>query len=996
MQGCLDDNAMAAYVDGALTADEVARIDSHLSACATCRQDLSAMAVAHTMPIPREAGEELVPGDTIGRYVLSAEHARGGMGIVAIAFDPELGRNVAIKVLRPDLSGQLLRDEARAMAKLSHPNVVSVHDVGEQDGRIYFAMELVEGVNLRRWLAHERHSWREILRTCIQAGRGLAAAHRVGLVHRDFKPDNVLCGPDDRVRVTDFGLANVPRAMGSGLAGTPAYIAPEVWQGESASARSDQWSFCVTLYEALYGAPPFGGTTREEVRAAIERGTLQVAAKRRVPARVRRAITRGLATDPDARFPSLDALLDELDATRKPRTLWLALGGAALLALAGFGIVAMQGGPALCQMPSSLIDDAWNDNRGRAIETAFAASGRKHAADSARRVREIFDRYSQAWLAARKGACESTRVRGDQSEALLDARTRCLDRRRSELAELARVLADKPTPRMVDRAVQAAHELHSVDTCSASGVQREIPLPADADRAAQITVLEHELAALNAAMTLVAKKDVSIKHARTIIERARPLHYPPLSARAAVVLARLGMYTTDHAETEKLLYEALVATAAAHDDRLTAELWTYLVSFVGGTKGDAPGALQLIKPAEAALARIESPQRYRAQLHHAQAIALTMKGEFEHARQVLEQARGESSDAIDQAAIDTVQCYVEQQLAQIKQARELCARAAAAYERELGPDHPDYGFALNGVGLLAFEQHDNAAARTAFERSLAIIANTVGEQHISYAMGLNNLGMVEGREGNFAAARRAYERAAGVFEALHHPDLYSALGNLGEMELKLGNYAAAREYLERALDIALASHGEQSERVAHTLTSLGSVAYDAGDYAKAQSYYERGLAISTKLFGEHHPNTALALDGLGFVFNARDDCKRAVVYQQRAVAAYEAIYGNDHPAVADTLTTLGDCQTQLGDRRALANLERALAIRDRHVTDDNFESAGTRWTAAKALAKLGGDRARAIVLAKEARALYSKATDPQAKEVLPTIDRWLAGHGAKQ
>jgi eukaryotic-like serine/threonine-protein kinase len=991
MQGCLDDNAMAAYVDGALTADEIARVDSHLSSCAMCRKDLSAMAVAHTIPIARVGSDELVPGDTIGRYVVSAEHGRGGMGIVAIAFDPELGRNVALKVLQPDLSGQLLRDEARAMAKLSHPNVVSVHDVGEHDGRIYFAMELVEGVNLRRWLAHERHGWREILRTCIQAGRGLAAAHRVGLVHRDFKPDNVLCGPDDRVRVTDFGLANVPGAMGSGLAGTPAYIAPEVWRGERATPRSDQWAFCVTLYEALFGAPPFAGTTREEVRAAIERGAPSVDSKRRVPSRVRRVLARGLAFDPNARYASLDVLLDELDAVRRrPRTWWLAVGGAAVIALVGVGMLAMQQRPELCRMPSSLVDDAWNDTRARAIESAFAATGRKHAADSARRVREIFDRYTEQWLAARKDACDATRVRGDQSEALLDTRTRCLDRRLAELGELARVLGEHPSPGVVDRAVQVAYELHSIETCSAAGVHAELPMPGNADRAAQIIALEHEIAAMSATLTLVTKTQAATQHALSIIERAAPLDHPPLDARAAVLLARLGMFTTDHADTERRLYDALTATAAAHDDRLTAELWTYLVSFTANTKGDPQGALRLIKPAEAAIARLEAPKSLRSMLHHAHGVALTMTEDFKGALDKFEQARSETDDPIDLAAIDSVTCYVEQQLGHMKVARELCARAARAYERELGPHHPELGFALSAVGLVAFEEHDNTAARAAFERTLSILTSSVGERHVAYAMALNNLAMVDGREHNFAAARRGYERAIAMFETLHHPQLYSALSNLGEMERRIGNYKEARKQLERALQIAADTQGEESPAYAATLYAIGSVAFDEENYAEAVTIYERTLALRLKHFGENHPDTALVLEGLGIALQQRDDCKRAVAYQQRAVVAFEAAYGRNHPAVANALTSLASCRTNIGDRRAIDDIEGALAILDHLTADDDFEAGGTRWTAARALWKLGGDRARAVVLAKEARALYAKAPDPQAKGMVDVIDEWLA------
>jgi tetratricopeptide (TPR) repeat protein len=994
---CLDDDAIAAYVDGALLGDDVARIDAHVASCATCRRDLSAVAMTlmHTSPAAGDA-IELRPGDMVGRYVVASEYARGGMGIVSIALDPDLDRHVAIKMLQADLSSQLLRDEARAMAKLDHPNVVSVFDVGEHAGRIYFAMELVEGVTLRRWLAHEKRGWRAVLRTCIQAGRGLAAAHRVGLVHRDFKPDNVLCGPDERVRVTDFGLAsNLPGAarlgVGSGLAGTPPYIAPELWRGESASARSDQWAFSATLYEALFGTPPFVGATHEEIRAAILAGELEVPST--VPASVRRAIVRGLASSPEERFASVDELLVQLEAGgRRPVARWIALAGVVVAASAGGAVYATQRQADPCAMPDSLISPAWNDERASAITAAFGASERTHATESARRVGDIFDRYRTKWLAARTEACVATRVRGDQSEALLDARVRCLDRRRTELAELVRVLGDQPEPKVIDRAIQVANEeLARIDTCSAAGVQAEMPLPRDPMRAAQITALESEVATLRASLTLVTNTRAATERARDIVRRVAPLDFPPLTARAAITLARLGAYSTSHEETEKILYDALLATAAAKDDRATAEIWTYLVTFTANTKRDLAGALKLFKPAEAALARVESSGAMRAQLHHAQAVPLAMSGDYEAARAALETARTEATDAIDRAAIDAVQCHVEQRLSKFPDAKALCERAAATYERELGPHHPDLAFALTAVALLAFEMRDDKVARAAFERSLAILENTVGEQHVAYAMALSNLGMIDRREGKHDAARRAFERAITSLEKIGHPGVLSPLGNLGELEFQLGNYAAAKELVERARDVAIKTYGDDSVQVSKALYTLGSIAHEVGDLDAAERHFAQSLALTSKKFGEQNASTADALYGLGLVLSTRGDCKRAMTYQTRAVAAFEAVYGENSDSVADTLTVLASCQLHENDRAAITTLERSLAIRTGLGPQDPFQAGWTRWLAAQSLWRFGGDRARAIVLAKEGRALYEQHPDVAARTaVVVEIDKWLA------
>ena len=301
----------------------------------------------------------LAPGAQLGKYRLEHLLGTGGMGAVWAAQDVDLDRKVALKVLGegladdPTAQARLLR-EARAMARLRHPNVVAVYDALTLDGHDVIVMELVEGATLAAWLAETSRTAEVMLPVLIAAGRGLAAAHAAGMVHRDFKPHNVLVDRDGRVLVTDFGLARSselgsvsgaappapePRAgiggavsmvRGDGvtvavtprgasalpltrtgtLLGTPAYMAPEQLRGESATARSDQFAFCVTAWEALAGTRPFTGATLGEIAQAIDRG--QPAEAARVPRTVRTALERGLAADPEKRWPALAPLLDTL------------------------------------------------------------------------------------------------------------------------------------------------------------------------------------------------------------------------------------------------------------------------------------------------------------------------------------------------------------------------------------------------------------------------------------------------------------------------------------------------------------------------------------------------------------------------------------------------------------------------------------------------------------------------------------------------------------
>ncbi|MFT3774310.1 MAG: serine/threonine-protein kinase [Minicystis sp.] len=263
----------------------------------------------------------------IGRFFVLRRLGEGGMGVVYLGYDEVLDRRVAIKLLRatPSARAWLLR-EGQSLARLAHPNVVAVHEIGDHEGRMFLAMELVEGPTLRAWLAEAPRAFAEIAALFVQAGRGLAAAHAAGVVHRDFKPDNVLVGADGRARIVDFGIAGStgePRedsfTRAGSLVGTPAYLAPEQIRGERATAASDQWSYCVALYRAAYGAPPFPESDLPALLAAVCDDPPALPPRdTAAPAWLWPILARGLAKDPAARHPSMPALLDAL-ARNLPR-----------------------------------------------------------------------------------------------------------------------------------------------------------------------------------------------------------------------------------------------------------------------------------------------------------------------------------------------------------------------------------------------------------------------------------------------------------------------------------------------------------------------------------------------------------------------------------------------------------------------------------------------------------------------------------------------------
>jgi eukaryotic-like serine/threonine-protein kinase len=346
---CLSEDAVLEFVEGRSAPAVVAEVDVHLASCAACRSVVADVADGLSHPMK------------LGRYEVVRTLGVGGMGIVYEAHDPHLARRVALKVMRADhtmsdAQARALR-EARAMAQVSHPNVVTVHDVGVVDRQIFIAMEYVDGSTLKAFMRMQP-PWRLVLDHLLQAGEGLAAAHDAGLVHRDFKPDNVLLGKDGRVRVTDFGLARLasaphddetPRAHRKAedvlttltrtnlFVGTPAYMAPEQFAGTMADPRSDQFAFSVVLYEAIYGTRPFKGSNLRELTANALAGDASAAApKKDEPAALRAALLKGLERDPRMRHETMRALLVALRASaglasRRPRWVYAAIGAGLLV-----------------------------------------------------------------------------------------------------------------------------------------------------------------------------------------------------------------------------------------------------------------------------------------------------------------------------------------------------------------------------------------------------------------------------------------------------------------------------------------------------------------------------------------------------------------------------------------------------------------------------------------------------------------------------------------
>ncbi|MCA2977500.1 MAG: serine/threonine protein kinase, partial [Myxococcaceae bacterium] len=438
-------------------------------------------------------GPGLARGATIDRYVVLAPLGAGGMGEVYAAWDPMLDRKVAIKLLKAehqgtsyadDLRHRLLR-EARALARLSHPNVVTVHDVGVIDDQIYLAMEFVEGQTLTSWLSEKPRSWREVLELFLQAGEGLAAAHAAGVTHRDFKPDNVVVSRQGRARVMDFGLAfehgrereqpPVPVTVPPGslqrritqpgtMLGTPAYMAPEALFGKPTDPRSDEFSFAVALYEALYGVRPFEGDTVPAVIVEMQLNRVRPPPRAtRVPRRIHLLLLKALRVEPGERFQSLRALLIHLGRRSTSRRRGLITASLVALTVTSVAIVAAMARREAqrCAGVSARLSGIWDDGARGDARRAFLATGRPWAASAFSATESLMDVWGRRWVDRRRAVCEASFGQADEQ---VGATIVCLGRKLADFDATARLLRSAD-PDVVERAVSLAAALPDLEGC---------------------------------------------------------------------------------------------------------------------------------------------------------------------------------------------------------------------------------------------------------------------------------------------------------------------------------------------------------------------------------------------------------------------------------------------------------------------------------------------------------------------------------------------------
>lgn len=859
--------------DGGQEDPQNAAVHEHVDGCELCREFMAAMARF-------ELGVDVSPaqvaeGDIVGRYTVGARLGTGAMGVVYEAYDRVLHRRVALKFLsRSVVSGRSEQvrvfAEARAMARLSHQNVAQVYEATEVEGRAFIAMELVAGETLARWLESDPHaSWRTLVGVFAQAARGLAAAHSEGVVHGDFKPENVLLSEKSVPKIVDFGLAGVAETKadiergstaepsGRALTGTPLYLSPEVWTGQVANAQSDQFAFCVALFRALFGQQPFPGASVRELEASVTGGNIDIPRRgTKAPARLLRTLLRGLHADPTQRWPSMGELAEALENSRKAharRQLWIA--GAAIAAVSGTVGALVVPDDDTCPTPSDFAEQVWGEEqRGEVVARLQPSLGHDGAAAIAG-----LDGYVERWATGRAEACGRMQANpSDPASARLDPVLSCLSDAQRAIEAAVVVLGTVPAAQLTD-SVGILATLPDLSWCPNADLQDGRPVPdVDTDGGGAVREARDELAKARAlrGVGLLDESSQAIQataDALTDVDEGHPIwdeyrvarglarfeaaQYEPAiedlrrAFRSAVRSGRDGVAS----KSSRSLALVLAATDAERLDE--ARVYARVSQDVASRRGDVANVLA----AESRLSAIElSAGAYDRALEHAEA-ALAMQ-----------QSR-EVSGPLLTATLLMDRAVALGYLGRLQEAASSYQEALSLTRETVGPDHLRVALARMGLATALGAQGDFDAALVELRAARQTFAQTLGPDHRHTVDASHNIGVSLLGQRHFAEAEREF-RALLALPSLpgSAADTLRVHRNLGATLVGLGLFAEAARSIESALEAADLEPDDADVLASREV--IGGALAAAGEFERSVTIYGELVAHWKERVSANHPS----------------------------------------------------------------------------------------------------------------------------------------------
>ncbi len=931
------------------------------------------------------------PGEHLDRYIILERLGAGGMGVVYAAYDPKLDRKVALKVLLGGGSSRAefearerLVAEARALARVSHPNVVAVHDVGQADDEVYVGMELVEGRTLKGWLEEKKRSWQEIIDVFLEVSQGIGAVHEAGFIHRDVKPENVLLDRRDRVRVTDFGLARprgdapavlditekevvegaeagprVDLTQSGAYLGTPAYMAPEQFEHGDATEKSDQFGFSVACWEALYGERPFAGRKMLILMKNVMEGKLrEPPSGSGVPDWIRRILERGLAVDPAQRWPSMAAMREALEAgDPRARTRRLAatlIGVAAVLGLAG-GAYAQQRAEeqraiAACDAAGAALE--WGPDRAEAMRAAFIESGAATAEVTAGKAIDRLDEWAEKWREARSEACLRGEVRRELEPDLARLSIECLDEQRAQFEGTVDTLMEGDQV-LVDRSLRTVSGLPDVKPCGdVAHLQRLPPRPEDPEARARVHEINKVLD-----RTLVNEHVGTYKEgleiARAQLVEAETTGYGPTIAKAqyrvAVFLEKLGEYE----EAVDYWSRAFREAAVSGDDSMAGDAARVLSFTEGYQLARYDVGLRWAELAEVYHRRADNLESLQeAQRLDVMAIMLEMKGELDESIATHE-------------------------------------RSIALRRKVAGDKDKSVGYGLHNMApvlSMAGRQEEALAAR---EEALEIFEAHFGVDNpttMSVKFGLANqqrdMGLYDEAEASFEAIEAVWLESLGP----NHPDVGDLHDAMGRVRKHQGRFEESVALHRKALAIHVEALGDEHPDVANTDIHLAQALVAGGQREAAETVYVEALAVlAAKPEAQHH-RRGVARKGLAHLLLLRGANTEAIELLELAREDFVKDGGENADQIAEVQANLARARAAEGGTERTAALDEL----EKLVADVELPDA-VRARAEINLATLvsSDDRKRALSLAGSARGRV--ADDPARADMVAEIDALVSG-----